>query len=311
MKTKIIVNPAARKGKSAENWPTVEERLQDHIDSFDVTFTERPGDGMIQAARAVEEGYERLVPVGGDGTVNEVINGVTDNGALKNPALVLSPIPGGTGNDMSRSLGFLDDPMAPYLALAEGKAVKVDMQRVTCEDLNGNTRQHHAALLTSVGAAAEISYKTNHSRFIKKLGAEFSYFMVAFLVTIRYQPSRYLVQIDDEPPEDMLLYSGLACNMERVGGGMRLAPGALRDDGEFDFVVFGDISRWDVLLKPPSWLIEGHHVEHPNIYIRRGRRLRITQNDSSFVDSDGESIGRLPLDIEVMPKALNFLSLAS
>ena len=89
MKTKVIVNPAARKGKSGENWGHVEALLRSHLDDFDVVHTERPGHATDLARAALGDGFERFVPVGGDGTANEVLNGLTKDGALLNPATVL------------------------------------------------------------------------------------------------------------------------------------------------------------------------------------------------------------------------------
>ncbi len=307
MKTKVIVNPAARMGKSGTNWDQVEARLNDHIDDFDVVFTESPGHAGDLTRQALGEGFERFVPVGGDGTANEVMNGLCENGCLSNPEAVLAPIPAGTANEFCRNLGLLDDPLAPYRALQSGPIRKVDLQLIRCRGLDEGDLVHHAGLITSVGSAAEISYKTNHSRYIKKLGPEFCYYLVAILVTLGYLPRRLDVAIDDAPAESLLVHSGLICNMEYGGGGMRLAPGAAHDDGRFDFVVFGDIPRRVLLTRPPSWLFEGHHIEHPKVSIRQGRKIRISGDVDGYVDTDGETIGRLPLELEMNKQALNFL----
>jgi len=307
MKTKVIVNPAARKGKSGENWSNVESLLKQHVDTFDVSFTEAPGHASELAKLALGEGFERFVPVGGDGTANEVINGLTENGALLNPNTILAPIPAGTANEFCRTLGLLEDPILPYTSLRSGPPVKVDMQLVSCRGFDGNTVRRHGALLTIVGSAAEISYKTNNSKFIKRLGAELSYYIVTVLVTLTYKPKLFNVQVDDGPEEQILLHSGLLCNMEYGGGGMKLAPGAIYDDGQFDFVMFGDVTRMDFLTKPPSWLFEGRHVDHPKVEVRHGSKIRVSGDVDSFVDVDGETIGRIPMEMEVKHRALTFL----
>ncbi len=309
MKTKVIVNPAARKGKSGENWGNVEGLLNQHLEDFEVIFTEKPGHATGLARQALADGFERFVSVGGDGTANEVINGLTENGVLINPNTIVAPIPAGTANEFCRTLGLLDDPILPYKSLKTGPPVKVDMQLVSCLGLDGNPVSHHGALLSSIGSAAEISYKTNNSKFVKRLGAELSYYIITILVTLAYKPQSYNVQIDDGPEENILIHSGLMCNMEYGGGGMKLAPGAVYDDGLFDFVIFGDVTRMDFLTKPPSWLFEGKHVDHPKVEVRQGRKIRISGDVDSYVDVDGETIGRIPLELEVKPQALTFLGL--
>jgi YegS/Rv2252/BmrU family lipid kinase len=309
MKTKVIMNPAARKGGSGENWVNVEPLLKQYLDDFDVSFTERPGHARELAHRALDDGYERFIPIGGDGTANEVLNGLTANGALLNPNTIMSVIPAGTANEICRTLGLLDDPLLPYKVLTDGEPVKVDMQMVSCEGFDGNLVTRHGTLLTSIASAAEISYKTNNSKYIKRLGAEFSYYLITVLVMMGYKPKSYTVQIDDGPEETITIHSGLICNMEYGGGGMKLAPGAIYDDGKFDFVIFGDITFLDFATKPPSWLFEGKHIEHPKVEVRKGGKIRISGDDDCFVDADGETIGRIPMELEMMPNALTFLGL--
>ena len=101
------------------------------------------------------------------------------------------------------------------------------------------------------------------------------------------------------------VFTGLCCNTENSGGGMKLAPGARFDDGVLDLVVFGDMKRHEILLKPPSWLFEGHHVDHPKVQVLRGRKFTAQGDPAMLVDADGETIGRLPVTIDVLPTTLN------
>jgi YegS/Rv2252/BmrU family lipid kinase len=309
MKTKVIMNPAARKGRSGENWGNVQALLNQHLDDYNVSFTEQAGHAKSLARQALDDGYERFIAVGGDGTANEVLNGLCENGTLMNPNTVMSVIPAGTANEICRSLGLLEDPTLAYQVLSNGKPISVDLQMISCENFNGERVKHHGALLTSVGSAAEISHKTSRSKYIKRLGAELSYFIVTLLVTLTYKPKEFVIQIDDGPEETLTLTTGLICNMKYGGGGMKLAPNAIYDDGEFDFVLFDNFTRTDLLTKSPSWLFEGRHIDHPKIDVRRGRKVRISSEMDSFVDADGETIGRIPLELEMKPNALTFLAM--
>ncbi len=96
----------------------------------------------------------------------------------------------------------------------------------------------------------------------------------------------------------------MVCNLERLGGGMKLAPQTDPQDGIADLVLFEDIARKDILLQPPSWLFEGKHIEHAKVAVFPGMTFRVDGPPAARVDADGESIGRLPLEIEVAPHAL-------
>ncbi len=305
MKAKVIVNPAAKSGASGRHWPQVEARLGAALGEFDVAFTTAPGHATDIARGALGQGCDHFIAVGGDGTVNEVMNGIMHDGALIEPDTMLCPIPAGTANELCRALGLLSDAEAPYRAIVNGNPRRMDVCRVTCGGLDGGTVHRGAYLIVSFGSAAEISHRTSTSRYIKKLGGEISYYLVTIIVTLAYKPKQLRIVIDDHFDDSIPVHSGLCCNTENGGGGMKLAPGASYDDGVLDLVVFGDMKPTDFLLQKPSWLFEGRHVRHPGVRILRGTKFTVEGDTSVLVDADGETIGRLPLAIEVVPNALN------
>ncbi len=305
MKTKVIVNPTARKGGAGRRWPEIEQRLRQSIGDFETSFTTGIGAATDIARDAVGQGYDHLVAVGGDGTVNEVVNGAMENDVLLNPDTVICPIPAGTANELCRALGLLDQPEAPYRAISHGRPRRIDLCKATCPGLDGTVRARYASISIIFGSGAEISHRSSRSRYLKKLGGQFSYYMVTLLVTLTYQARMLRLTVDDRFDEEFLIYTGLCCNTENSGGGMKLAPGARFDDGVLDLVVFGDMKRHEILLKPPSWLFEGHHVEHPKVQVLRGAKFTAQGDPAMLVDADGETIGRLPVTIEVLPATLN------
>ncbi len=303
MRIKVIVNPAARKGRSGENWPARAAKLEAAVGEHDVAFTNAPRHATELARQAVADGYDTVVAVGGDGTVNEVLNGLLDGDAMAHPDLTLCPLPAGTANELARALGILEGDRA-IDAIANGNRAHIDMGRVRCTGFDGKPRTHHVFIAGSVGSAAEISYRTNNSRIIKKLGAELSYYIVTLLVTLRYKPTPLTVRVDDHFDATIPVHSGLGCITETTGGGMKIAPGAKIDDGLLDLVLFKDVRPKDLLLKPPSWLFEGHHVTHPEVELIQGRHIEVDGPAKIMVDADGETIGRLPLVMDVLPGAL-------
>jgi YegS/Rv2252/BmrU family lipid kinase len=304
MRVKVIANPAAKMGGAGRAWPEIAAKLTAAVGGFDVSHTTAPGEATQIARAAVAEGYDHVVAVGGDGTVNEVVNGLMRDDAVANPAITLCPVPAGTANELCRGLGILAGDRA-FRAIAEGSRVRIDLGRVQCAGLDGGSpRTRYVFVAASFGSAAEISWRTSTSRYIKRLGGELSYYLVTLIVVLSYKPTLLHVTVDDHYDATIPVHSALGCNTEHTGGGMRLAPGARLDDGLLDLVLFKDMRARDLLLKPPSWLFQGRHVEHPEVEIVRGRVFRVDGDPKVMVDADGETIGRLPLSLEVLPAAL-------
>lgn len=299
----VVVNPAARRGGCGRGWPRLEAMIRRHLPEPAIVFTEGPGDAIRLVRAGLDRGVDHVVAVGGDGTVNEALNGfVADDAAAA--GVTLSPIPAGTANELCRALGLLKDEDAAFRALAGGNRRLIDMIRVDCEGLDGRPLRRYGYLTASFGAAAEISYRTSASRYLKKLGGRFSYFAVTLMVTLTYQHRRVRLTVDGQPSDPLTLYAGLCCSAPNGGGGMLLAPMAKMDDGVLDLVMFGDMARSDILLQKPSWLFEGRHIEHPKVSVRHGRQFRVEADTPTLVDLDGETIGRLPAEVTVLPRAL-------
>jgi diacylglycerol kinase (ATP) len=309
MRAVVIANPAARKGGCARNWPQIEARLRRHLPHFDTRFTEHQGHATALARQAVADGYDIFIAVGGDGTVNEVVNGMIENGVQARPDIALCPIPAGTANELCLALGLLQDEDAPYRNIVTGAKKNIDLIDVRCAGVKGGQAQRYGYAIACFGAAAEISYRTSASRFLKKLGGRFSYYYQTLLVTLTYPYWQASLRVDDQAQRLVTIYTGLACNTPNGGGGMKLAPGASFEDGVLDLVLFRDITRRDIIFQKPSWLYEGRHVEHPKVEVIRGRRIEVEGPQMALVDLDGETVGRLPMIATVLPKALTVKAL--
>jgi diacylglycerol kinase (ATP) len=308
MKTKVIFNPAAGRGAAGRNWPQIEQELTTALGPLDVATTVAEGDEKKMAAAALAEGYEHFIPVGGDGTVNGVVNELIRDDTLINPNIIVTPIPSGTANETARELGYHGDFAAAARSAAARLTRRFDVLAATCEGLDGRPVRHYGFLAVSWGGAAEISYRTSTSRFLKRLGGRFSYYAVTLIVTLTYQNRIGRLNIDGAASDDLVHYSGLICNTEWLGGGMKLAPGADPGDGMAELLLFRDIKRRDILLQKPSWLFEGRHIEHEKVDLLPGRNFTIDNVTSSLVDADGETIGRTPLTVRVVPDLLPFTS---
>ena len=299
----VIVNPAAHKGGAARRWPAIEAELSARLGAFTPCFTAAPGHATELARTAVANGARRIVAVGGDGTVNEVLNGLLDaSGRLTAADTVLCPVPAGTANELCRALGHLEQPSRPYEAAAGQATRPVDLLRVRCPDLEGRPVDRFGYLIVSLGAAATISYRTSRSAWLKKLG-EIAYLLMTPVVTLGYRHRDVAIAVDGGAPQTRRLFSAMVANTENGGGGMRLVPGARFDDGVLDLIEMGDVSRLGVLFGVMPRLYSGTHIHHPKVRVSRGTSFRFESDTDTLVDLDGETVGRLPLEVSVLPRA--------
>ncbi len=278
-------------------------QLKAHLGSFEPLFTDAPGHATALAREALAGGARRLVAVGGDGTVNEVLNGMLDpSGRLVVPDAVLCPIPAGTANELCRALGHLEHPGRAYEAAAGTGTRPVDLLRVRCVDLAGRPVERFGYLIVSLGAAATISHRTSQSRWLKKLG-EIAYLLMTPVVTLGYRSRDIAIAIDGGVPRTRRLFTAMVANTENGGGGMKLMPGARFDDGVLDLIEMGDVSRLGVLLGIMPKLYSGAHIHHPKVRVSQGVSFRFESGVETLVDLDGETVGRLPLEVSVLPRA--------
>jgi YegS/Rv2252/BmrU family lipid kinase len=300
----VIVNLAARKGGAARDWPAIQAELVRRLGAFEARFTEAPGHATHLARTALDEGVRRFVAVGGDGTVNETLNGLIEpSGCLSEPDAVLCPVPAGTANELCRALGHLKHPAQAFDAAAGQHSRAIDLLRVRCTGLDGRPVERFGYLIVSVGAAATISRRTSQSRWLKKLGGV-AYLLMTPPVTLAYRHRDVSISIDGVPTGTRRLFTAMIANTENGGGGMKLVPGARFDDGVLDLIEMGDISRLGMLFGVIPKLYSGAHVHHPKVRTSRGTSFRFDSEVETLVDLDGETVGHLPLEISVLPGAL-------
>ena len=304
MRVAVIVNPAARKGGALARWPAIQAELGKRLGPVEPLFTQAPGHATALARDALAQGVRRFVAVGGDGTVNETLNGLLDpSGRLVEPDAVLCPVPAGTANEFSRALGHLAIAGSAFDAAASLRTQAIDLMRVRCTGLDGRPVDRFGYLIVALGLAATISHRTSQSRWLKKLG-EIAYLLMTPPVTLTYRQRDVSIEIDGVPAGTRRLFTAMIGNTENGGGGMKLLPGARFDDGVLDLIeIGGDVSRLSALLGILPKLYSGAHVRHPKVRTARGTSFRFQSAVETLVDLDGEMAGRLPLEVTVLPQA--------
>jgi len=299
----VIVNPAAHKGGAAKRWSAIEAELSARLGPFKPRVTQAPGHATELARGALAEGARRIVAVGGDGTVNEALNGLLDSsGRLTVADAVLCPVPAGTANELCRALGYLADPRRAYDAAASDATRAIDLLHVRCAGLDGRPVERFGYLIVSLGAAATISHRTSQSRWAKKLGG-IAYLLMTPPVTLGYRNRAVAITVDGMAQGTRPIFTAMVANTENGGGGMKLMPGARFDDGILDLIEMGDITPLAMLTTVLPKVYGGGHVHDPKVRVSRGTSFRFESAVDTLVDLDGETVGRLPLEVSVIPRA--------
>jgi YegS/Rv2252/BmrU family lipid kinase len=289
-----IVNPAAGAGATRKRWPKIRDQLYVRAIESQFRFSTEPGEATILARNAVQDGFDTLIAVGGDGTVNEVANGLLTS-AL-NPVR-LAVIPTGTGKDFARAFGIRTvDEAIDRIAFPGERKIDVGLARW---ERDGKRESRY--FVAQCGAGFSTDVNRGVSPGWKRLGNTLPYAARAIYNLSGPVSKRATWSIDGEMSEGML--DGIfACNTPYFGGGMHGAPGALSDDGLLDVMVVQDASRLDI-LNILSRVYSGRHVSHPAVARRPAKSLRI-EGDGVWFDLDGEVIGPTPVEITVLPAAL-------
>ncbi|HOZ46976.1 MAG TPA: FAD-dependent oxidoreductase [Candidatus Hydrogenedentes bacterium] len=306
-RTKAVVNPRSWGGRTAELWPNLETKLRQAIGPTQSVFTDAPMAAMRLTRQALREGMQQIIAVGGDGTVNEVVNGFFENGELINPEAMLAVLTSGTGADFRRTFGAPDSVEAQIERLAMSEIRSVDLGKLTFINHEGIEEIRYFDNIASFGLSGATDCEVNRLKFGKKFSGKTAFFwgMLKALVTYRNQPVR--LQVDDVFDEVVDVRTAAVCNGQYFGGGMRMAPNAEPDDGWFDVIIVADIGVVG-LLKRVNSIYRGDHLKYEQVTALRGRRVTATPVDPSQVvllDVDGEDPGRLPATFEIIPNAIN------
>lgn len=311
MKTRIIVNPMANKGNCARRWPEIRSEIEKQLGQLkddDVVMTRARGHATHLAKEAADAGCERLVSVGGDGTLSEVLNGIVVDDRPVSPDLVLAQIPGGTSNEVCRA--FRQATIAEACrAIAEGGTREVDVFRADATDANGRGVTRYGFLLAIVGGAATISWRAQRVPLLKRLGP-FAYIIMTAVTSLTYSPRQYRVRVDGEEEESRPVWGVLLCSFDGAGDGLMLAPGADPGDGKLDLITLGDIGKWESLTRVLPKLGDGSYIAHPKIARRHATEVTISSDRHVRADVDGESIGQLPMAVRLLPFRVRIASTA-
>jgi diacylglycerol kinase (ATP) len=298
MRTKLIVNTTAGKGHAGKILPLVQDYLTRYGVEHDLTCTAMLGQGIELGREAAVAGYERVVAMGGDGTADEVANGLL-LAAEEGHEAVLGVIPAGSGNDFSYAVGIPADPEGACRRLAEGRVRPIDLIRVTVDG-----RPHIFDNSVGIGFDADVSLET---RKIKRLHGFPMYLWAVFrvLATSHKWPYPMRITVDGRPLPHQAVTLITVANGPRAGGGFYLTPGAQPDDGLLDVCIADQLGRLGILQLLPHTM-KGTHVDKKPVTMLRGRHVLIEGGRGLPGHVDGETlcVEGQRIEFEVLPGRL-------
>ncbi|NIA13797.1 MAG: FAD-dependent oxidoreductase [Nitrospiraceae bacterium] len=305
-RTLAIVNPHSWGDRTGAVWPDVKTRLAHAIGPIESVFTDAPMSATSLTARALHEGMEQIIAVGGDGTLNEVVNGFFEGGKPINPEAMLASITSGTGGDFRRTLERPLDIDAQIECLATSEIRSVDLGRLTFVDDHGEEVERYFNNVASFGLSGATDRAVNRLTWAKTFGGKraFQWGMLKALLTYRNQ--RVRIQVDEAFDQVMNITVAAVCNGRFFGGGMQIAPKAKPDDGLFDVIILSNLNSVSLLRHLPS-VYRGAHLANIHVTALRGRKITATPVESEgevLLDIDGEAPGRLPATFEIVPGAV-------
>jgi diacylglycerol kinase (ATP) len=295
--TVFLVNPASANGSTGRRWPEIAHRAAAVGLEGETLFSTRPGEIADLAARAAREGARLVVAVGGDGTVNETVNGLRRAGATDVELAVVSR---GTGTDFVQSLGIPKDVERAVAVARDGRVRVVDVGRARYRAWDGSPAESYFANFAGAGISGAIARRANASS--KALGGRISFMWATVAVFVGWKSTPATVTVDGERRFGRM-FEILAMNGEYTAGGMRMAPGASPQDGLLDVVLIGDVTKADFVRTFPK-VYRGRHLGHPKIEVLQGATVTVEAEETLPVALDGEQPGTTPATFEVVRGAL-------
>jgi YegS/Rv2252/BmrU family lipid kinase len=298
----VIANGRHQHGRRGRHWNAMLRRLREIFgNGVDLYFTSGPGDGTRRARAALREGVGWLAAAGGDGTINEVVNGYFEKDRNIQPKSPLTFLPYGSGNDWLRTLGIPLNAEDAVEALARSSIRSVDVGLARFRNLQGQPAHRVFINVAEAGVGARVVTMLDRRRGMR---SRIPYRIAALLGALTYRPRRLQLIYDGKtaiatPP----VLSLIVASGRYFGAGMHCAPMARPDDGRLDVITLGDFSSLELLGKMGRF-VRGTYLTDPKVQHRPAQSIEALSGDRVFLELDGELVGMLPASINALPQAL-------
>jgi len=298
-----IVNPASSNGKTGRRWPELNRLMQKKGLVYESILTNGPGDASKIARRAVEDGYRIILSVGGDGTLNEIVNGIFEVNDELRKMVTIGVLSMGTGGDFVRTLQIPKDIDKAIDCVAGGQKRRIDLGMVTFLNPNGEKNQRYFCNIADIGLGGDTAARVN--RTTKVFGGFISFLYSTIISLFLYKNKNITAVIDEKIERITKITTLVIANGQYFGGGMKIAPLARTDDALFDILFLHDMSKTKLLFNLFK-VYKGKHLAVKGVELMRGKKVVITSPEEALLELDGEQPGKTPLEIEIIPGAIEF-----
>lgn len=296
----VIVNPNAGSGKGKADWPTIASLLGEVGISFEHALTKFKYHAVQLTVDAINAGYRKFIAVGGDGTLNEVVNGIFIQNQVASSEFVVGVVAVGTGNDWRRMYDFPFDYKGQVRIISDGCKFRQDVGLAKYYETGVENSRY---FMNSAGSGfdAEVVASTNRLKNSGRKG-KFLYVLSLLKTLLRFRTTCVNVTVDGFKYEEPIfsISSGIG---RYSGAGMRQVPFALTDDGLFDVTIIRKLSKLNVIANIPR-LFNGTILKHSRIVGLRGHDVKIISNPPVNLEVDGETLGCSPLHFSILPRAI-------
>jgi diacylglycerol kinase (ATP) len=271
----------------------------------DIHITSSALGALEVATLAVEQGCDYLIAVGGDGTINEMVNGVMRAPSAQRKRVILGVLPCGTGNDFARSLASNTTLVELQRLVLQGDSRELDLGRLDYRDAQGGEQLRYFANIASLGISSSVVERVQQQP--RWLPAAAAYALATIQTLLVLRPSRLRLQLDQRPVQSESLIQLSLANGRFFGGGLGIAPSARLDDGWLDVVMIRGASAWAFLRFLPA-LRQARLIQDARISYDRCHRIEISaQSGNCLLEADGEQISATAVVIDLIPAALRWL----
>jgi YegS/Rv2252/BmrU family lipid kinase len=298
----IVVNPIAGSGKAGKIAAIVLHKTRSLSDSVvNLTFTEKKNDATDITREAIAKGAGMIIAVGGDGTINEVVNGFFRGDEPLNPSCELGIINCGTGGGYARTLGIPKDLEQQIDLVLRPGSMDLDIGRISYQDFSGNPSTRLFVNECQVGIGSKVASAVGKN--YKIFGGTLAFGIMATVQAILIKPVPLNLWYDDEPVRKLSLIGLVVGNGIECAGGMKLTPDAKLNDGLFDVLSMHEMSTIQRLLNL-SKVYSGAHILSPYFSVKRCKTVKIGSDDKVTLEADGEVLGYSPFEISILPSAI-------
>jgi YegS/Rv2252/BmrU family lipid kinase len=299
----VIVNPNAGNGKGKKDWTKISEQLRNEGFSFLEKFTERRGHAIEFTIEGIKKGFRKIITVGGDGTLNEVVNGICNNEICPPSEIVTGLVPVGTGNDWGRMFGITLDHQQAIGIIKRNKQMLHDIGVIKYFDSSGQKTRYFINI-AGLGFESDVVRRTNYQKD-RGHGGRLIYFYNLLRSLFSYRNGKVEIKTESEKLVTDMFSINIG-NGRYCGGGMRQTPKAVPDDGLLDVTVIKKIGKFEI-IRNLKILYNGKILTHPKISGYRCKTLYVNSESSIYVEADGESLGHTPAEFGIIPSGIRII----